>query len=645
MTLKTKLISYILLSFAIFSPFFAWATRSYCASNITSAPYTTYDNDTLKLVNLNSVVVTANKTKVNRNNVPLTISVIDKAEIELAGGSSVLPVLSQLVPGLFVTQKGMLGFGVADGSAGVINIRGVGQGNKVLMLFDGQPQWAGVFGHSIPDLYLSSDIDRVEVIRGPGSLMYGSNAMGGVVNIITRANLLDGRKSRAMVSYGSHNTARFMVNNSFNSGNFSSFVSLNHDRTDGHVNNSKFNMNNGLAKIGYRLSDYLNLNAHLSLAKIYNENPGKVGEPLIDNKMDILRSSASLALENRHKYGSGAIRFFYNNGDHVINDGHAPNKPPKPFIFNSLDHNYGLMVYEIFNIFRGNSFTLGFDYKNWGGEAWNEIIETAAKSYLTDRSVYETAGYFIIEQELFDMLTLNGGLRFEYNSSFGDAWVPQIGVSARPFLGTVIKASISKGYKSPTIKEMYMFPPQNPYLMPENMINYEVSVGQTFLESRLSTEFNLFYIDGWNMIETVIINGMPKSLNTGYFNNSGVELQASYRIKPELRLDLNYSYLKTSKPMLAAPAHKFFIGAVYTYGNLLLNANMQYIGDMYINTATKARESYTLYNLHASYKLEIMGLKTRIFMNGNNITGAFYSINEGYPMPGATIITGIDITF
>ena len=53
------------------------------------------------------------------------------------------------------------------------------------MLFDGQPQWAGILGHSLPDTYVASDVERVEVIRGPGALLYGSNAMGGVVNIIT----------------------------------------------------------------------------------------------------------------------------------------------------------------------------------------------------------------------------------------------------------------------------------------------------------------------------------------------------------------------------------------------------------------------------------------------------------------------------
>ncbi|MFA6770099.1 MAG: TonB-dependent receptor, partial [Bacteroidales bacterium] len=420
---------------------------------------------------------------------------------------------------------------------------------------------------------------------------------------------------------------------------------LNHDRTDGHRRRSKFNTTSGLAKIGYKLNENLNLDAHLSFAKIYNENPGKIGDPVIDNKMDLLRRSASLSLENSYKYASGAAQVFYNSGDHLINDGFSINKSPKPYLFNSIDHNYGLMVHETFNLFPGSSFTLGFDFKNWGGKAWNESVETAAKKYLTDRRTYETAGYVIVQQDFSDMLTINGGIRFEYNSSFGDAWVPQIGLSFRPLQGSVIKALISKGYKSPTIREMYMFPPQNPYLIPENMINYELSVGQLFLDSRLTTEVNLFYIDGWNMIETVTLDGIPKNLNTGYFNNSGVELQASYRVKPELRFDFNYSFLKTSKPMLAAPAHKLFLGTDYSYSKFLLNANMQYIGDIYLNTATRATKSYIVLNLNVSYKFNLMGIETRFFINGNNLTGTAYSVNEGFPMPGATVIAGIDVSF
>lgn len=162
------------------------------------------------LINLKGVVVSANKIHVNRNSVPLSISVIEREEIEASSESALLPVLSERVPGLFVTEKGITGFGVSEGAAGTVNIRGVGQSNKVLMLFDGQPQWAGIFGHSLPDTYVASDVERVEVIRGPGSLLYGSNAMGGVVNIITRQHNRPGRRTQARIMYGSYNTQKYM---------------------------------------------------------------------------------------------------------------------------------------------------------------------------------------------------------------------------------------------------------------------------------------------------------------------------------------------------------------------------------------------------------------------------------------------------
>ena len=175
------------------------------------------------LINLKGVVISANKIQVNRSSVPLTISVIDQEAIQASSESALLPVLSERVPGLFVTEKGITGFGVSEGAAGTINIRGVGSGNKVLVLFDGQPQWAGLFGHSLPDTYVASDVERVEVIRGPGSLLYGSNAMGGVINIITRKHHQAGRRTQARVMYGSYNTQKYMVNNGYNVGNFSSF--------------------------------------------------------------------------------------------------------------------------------------------------------------------------------------------------------------------------------------------------------------------------------------------------------------------------------------------------------------------------------------------------------------------------------------
>jgi len=145
--------------------------------------------------------------------------------------------------------------------------------------------------------------------------------MGGVINIITRRQHEEGRSTQARVMYGSYNTQKYMINNGYNVGRFSSFVSLNHDRTDGHRPNSEFQITNGFAKLGYTISDRFKATGDVSLAKYKNQNPGKVTAPIRDNTMDILRGTTSFALENTFGNSSGAIRAFYNWGDHEINDG------------------------------------------------------------------------------------------------------------------------------------------------------------------------------------------------------------------------------------------------------------------------------------------------------------------------------------
>lgn len=600
------------------------------------------------LINLKGVVVSANRINVNRNSVPLTISVIDRDEIEASSESALLPVLSERVPGLFVTQKGITGFGVSAGSAGTVNIRGVGSGNKVLMLFDGQPQWAGVFGHSLPDTYVASDVDRVEVIRGPGSLLYGSNAMGGVVNIITRRHKQEGRRTQARVMYGSFNTQKYMVNNGYNIGKFSSFISINHDRTDGHRPNSDFHITNGFANLGYTVNDRYKVTGDVSLAKSKFQNPGKITAPILDNKMDILRGTTSFALENKYDKMSGALRLFYNWGNHEINDGYNPGEKPLTYLFRSDDHNVGVLLYESFRLFKGNTFTVGIDYKNWGGHAWNNN-DDGSKSELVDKTVNETAGYVIMQQDLFDMLSLNAGVRYEHNSTFGGEWVPQGGVTVRPFEGNTIRASVSKGFRSPNIREMYMFGAANPDLKPESMINYEVAFGQHFLDGNLFAEVTAFYIDAKNMISSVSINGdnRPpfKNRNVGTFTNKGIEFEARYQICKNLNADMNYSYLHMSKPIPGAPEHKFYAGATYMPGRFTFNVSVQSIFGLYTDDACTKQEDFTTLNAKAAYRFGSRDKGLNLFVKGENLTATRYSINDGFPMPKAIVMGGIDVAF
>ncbi|MDR1356670.1 MAG: TonB-dependent receptor [Tannerellaceae bacterium] len=597
------------------------------------------------MIMLKGVVVSANKVQVNRNSVPLSISVIERSEIEASSESALLPVLSQRVPGLFVTRKGVTGFGVNTNSAGTVNIRGIGQGNKVLMLFDGQPQWAGVFGHSLPDTYVASDVERVEVIRGPGSLLYGSNAMGGVVNIITRRQNYDGRRTQARIMYGSYNTQKYMINNGYNSGKFDSFLSLNYDKSDGMRDNSNFDIVNGFANAGYRLNEHYKLKGDISLAFYENQNPGPVSNPMFENTMDVMRGTTSASLANTHERSSGAIQLFYNWGRHEINDGYRTGGSPRTFLFNSADHNAGVLLYQTFRLVEGNSFTAGLDYKNWGGHAWNDTIQ-GRRGEIIDRSVNETAGYVIAQQDLFDKLSLNAGLRYEYSDAYGSRLVPQAGVTLRLFEGNAIKAMYSEGYRSPNIRELYIsYPPYsiaNPDLKPESMQNYELSIGQR-IGDKFHAEITGFYLDAKDMIAGV----QGKLTNINALHNKGFEVEASYYPMGNLSFTANYSYLDSNIRTEAAPKHKFFLEGSYTISRLTLTADVESVsGLMKVGAATDdADESYTLLNARASYLFGSLEKGLKLFLKGENLAGASYEILSGFPMPKTTVMGGIDIVF
>ncbi|OAV68845.1 Outer membrane cobalamin translocator [Bacteroidales bacterium Barb4] len=626
----------------------AWSGALLCSILFSGNAFAIEPEPVDSLIHLKGVVVSANKIQSDRNSIPLSISVVERSEIEASSESALLPVLSERVPGLFVTEKGITGFGVGTGSAGTVNIRGVGQGNKVLMLFDGQPQWAGVFGHSLPDTYVASDVDRVEVIRGPGSLLYGSNAMGGVVNIITRKQKQDGRRTQARLMYGSYNTQKYLLNNGYKSGAFSSFVSVNHDRTDGHRPDSKFHITNGFANAGYELNEHYKVGGDISLAKIKTQNPGTVSVPMVDNIIDALRGTASVSLTNSHEKTNGALQAFYNWGVHDINDGYKKEGgSPRPELFNSKDHNTGILLYQSFRLFEGNSFTAGIDYKNWGGHTWYESVANKDIREEVDKTVNETAGYITMQQSLFDKLSLNAGLRYEHSSAYGNQWTPQAGLTFRPIAGNTIRASYSQGYRSPNIRELYIsygiYNIANKDLKPESMETYELSVGQHFLDNKLYAELTGFYIDGKNLIQSVQMT----MTNIDNFHNKGIEFEASYYPLNNLSFTANYSYLHTNKILTAAPKHKFFAEASYTAGRFTVTLDVQSIADLYLTTPSvnPVKESYTLLNSKVSYKFGQEKPLANLFVKGENLTASRYSMVDGFPMPKATVMAGIDITF
>ena len=212
--------------------------------------------DTAKL--LDEVVVTGTNSVVPQRLLPYTVSVVGNRQLEATGQTQVLSAISGMVPSLFVSQRSIFGFGVSNGGAGHIKLRGVGgdRASAVLMMVDGQPQFAGIYSHHIADFYDKEYVDRVEVLRGPGSVLYGSNAMAGTINVITKNAASDGVRTTLQSQYGSYNTWLSSLTNTVRHGRFSSLVSLSYNRTDGNVDNFDFKQADGYAKIGYDFSDH-----------------------------------------------------------------------------------------------------------------------------------------------------------------------------------------------------------------------------------------------------------------------------------------------------------------------------------------------------------------------------------------------------
>ena len=600
-------------------------------------------------VALHDVVVTGTRNATDIRHLPMTVTVVGREKLTEQNQPSVLPIVMQQTPGLFTTSRGVLGYGVNTG-AGSLKVRGVGSGAQLLVLIDGQPQYAGLMGHPIPDAYQTMMAERVEVVRGPASLLYGSNAMAGVLNIVTRQMNENGVKTDVLVQGGSYGTLQASATNRLKLGKFSSIVGAQYQRTDGHRQNSEFEQLDGFVKLGYDFAPHWKALGDLNITHFNNSNPGPVDAPLIDNDFKITRGLASVSLNNDYDRTSGSLRAYFDWGHHNIDDGYTAGGSPRTALYKHNDYIGGLTWYQSARLFEGNRTTIGVDWQHFGGSAWNENRASGEKTYLTkdaDGNVVEkqhadeVAGYIDFRQDILSWLTVDAGLRLDHHSVIGTELVPQGGLSFHLTNASDLKALVSKGFRNPTVREMYMFPPATTDLKPERMMNYELSYSQHF-EGRGHFGANIFYIKGENLITTTRIDGRPRNVNMGDFENWGLELTGDCRIDSHWSLNANYSFLHMDTPIEGAPEGKLYIGANFHQGKWTASAGLQNISGLYIATGDDTgKENYTLLNATVGYK--VFPIAT-LFVRGENILAEQYQTYAGFPMPKATFMGGVKVS-
>lgn len=594
--------------------------------------------DSIAATALNEVVVTGSNSAVGRNLIPYTVSVIGTEALESAGSSQLLSVISGRVPSLFVTERGILGFTVGShGGAGHIKMRGVGgdRASAVLMMVDGQPQFAGIYSHHVADFYSKEYVEKVEVLRGPGSVLYGSNAMAGVINVITRHAAADGFHGSLSTQYGSYNTWQTTADATARYGRMSALVSASYDRTDGNIKGMTFKQWSGYAKTGYDISDKWKAGLDLTLTNFKADDPvyARLEDPSSTDiyRQSITRGETSLTASNRYENTDGVIRAYYSWGNHFIDD---------PRHFHSTDDRFGILAYQNFNPWHNASTTVGFDFDSYSGEipvSGGQNHQQAPMGTLPHTTITEYSPYVTLAQSFAsDQAIISAGLRMSNSDKFHTQWVPQAGIVLSPARLFTLKLSATMGYRNPSFRELYLYRMANPDLQPEKMWNYEISIGRRF--SRwIEADITAYYSRGTNIIQQVNMHNE----NTGRFINKGIEISARSHPADCLMLSASYSLLHTSLDNLTgAPRNQYFIGADWrVIRQLDLSADLKGVEGLFVDTSMK-KQSYALLNLKATFHATPwLDLSCRL----ENITDARYTINYGYPMPGFTAMGGIKV--
>ena len=604
-------------------------------------------------LSLNEVVVTGTRSATDVRHLPMTVTVIGHDQLTAEHQTSILPTVMREIPGLFITSRGMMGYGASTGAAGGISLRGISGGTgQVMVLIDGHPQYQGIYGHPLSDSYQTMMAERVEVLRGPASVLYGSNAMGGVINIVTRQAKVGHNSvtTNATLGAGSYGTIQAEASNQVRSGRFYSTVSAQYNRSDNHRPSMGFEQYGGFLKLGYDLNEHWNASISSNITHWNASNPGTTAQPKIENDQWITRGEVSMVIENHYGNTSGALSIYDNFGRHKINDGYNTNGgTPQTDLFRSKDAVAGGSWYQSAQLFEGNRTTVGFDYQHIYGRAYYTDRNTGAVVTTPQRLMQschshadEFAGYADFRQDITSWFTIDAGLRYDHHSVSGSEWIPQAGIVIRPMTTGEMKAMVSKGFRNATPKEMFLYKSANEELDPERLWNYELSWKHR-MDDGYTYGANIFYIKGDNMIQTVTTNGTPKNVNTGEIENYGFELEASCPINTYVNIRANSSYLHMKNKIIAAPEATVYIGTDFHKDKWYASLGIQHIANLYTEVGTKeTKENIWLLNANVTYAAT---KNVSLWARGENLLAQKYEINAGYPMPRATFMGGVSVNF
>ena len=587
----------------------------------------TAKNDSLQTFNSSdSIVVIADRFAVSLKNLAYSYQIIPRTEIEQLSTYSALQAMDYTFPSAFVLENKVLGFGIGTAGAGLVNLRGLGgQPNTgILVLVNGHPDFMGIFGHPLPDVYGWQNIARMEVLAGPASTVFGDHAMGGVINLVTDPNYDRRLQINAeggaygMFSYG------FTLAQKFGKQRF--FISLQRQKTDGHVAQSSFESLHVQAGWKYRMNSIWQLKAQARYVPFKFDDPSRNKDLLhIGSYASIRRGMGQLSLLNKSKRLQGSFQLYANGGHHEFYDG-----------FISDDVSYGFSAYQFFQWTSNLAVAGGFDALSYGGKAHNDFAKLPNGKPIVnpDRHTLSSFGaYAIAFYNPLPQIHVKAGLRYQYNSLPLSQVAPFLGFTYTAAQNWHIYANYQTGFRAPTLMELYLFPSANPGLKSEKTSSIESGV--RFQASR----YTRIQMSVFKNKTTDIIQSLPNStppppyvfMNGPQSAPWGVEVLAQHRLLPGVRMQVAYDYLHTDKLTAYNPEQQFKYALFVQKAHYYLTLYGKYVRKLFAgNYEQLPLPDFHLLNaqigLHAGH--------TEVFIRLLNILNRTYYSRPGFRAPG-----------
>lgn len=588
------------------------------------------------------VVVTATRTETPEQDVTTSISVITADDIRKQQAVTVVDALRN-VPGVDVVQSGSMG------EVASLFIRG-SNSNQVLVLVDGievNSVTAGLFDFAH---LLTDNVERIEVLRGSGGALYGSKAVGGVIDIITKKGA--GSPQAALSAEGGNGrTHREVFGLSGSSGALGYSLSSSYLRTNGFQSvNDAYRNGSVSARLDYNFFDKASLTGvflmtDTNLGLVNNNNFAGIPDP--DARESDQHFTGKLEWQH-HIVPAWDYRISFG-----VNESHErfSDLDPLPFSAARTLIEPRILSPQFQTNYRfqpGHEATLGVDLDtrraNFTTTDSFGTVTSFSKSQ-DNQAVYLQDQYKLLK----DRLLLVGGVRYDHNEDFGSRWSPSASASySIRETATRLKISYAGGFRAPTFNDLFFPGFSNPNLRPEVSREFDAGAVQNLWHETFQLETTYFHREVKDLIN---FTGLaPENVGQVIFNGAELGLQA--KLGYGLTLKGNYTYVNFSERLARRPKHRGNVILDYQSGpfNMYMDAHLtgRRLDIDPVTFDTIDKPGFGRLDLAASYMLpwRAPGIKQlSLYGKIQNLADKKYEEAAGFPAPPLNFILGIKGVF